>query len=299
MADDASMNDRRIGATPVSIPWSTQFDVASAITGRTYRIFVFQPPTPAPPAGYPAMTVLDGNMTFPIAAAMAATYAWSMCPTMVVGVGYPSDNPAEMMLSRFRDLTPETSAEGIPQRPGLPALSAEHVGGADGFHRFLTEELRPLIAARHAVDAERQALFGYSLGGLFTLHALFTQPAAWRSYAAASPSIWWDDAALLSREGGFRHAVEQGEASPRVLISVGAREQEPPLRTPPGMSADEIAALIEEGRMVDNAWELGSRLERLRGGEGYRAVFHAFDEEDHLTGLAASIGRALDFATRE
>jgi hypothetical protein len=299
MADDATLTGTKIADEPVAVPWSTQFDLASRVSGRTYRIFVFQPPMPAPPAGYPVVTVLDGNLTFPIAAAMAATYAWSMCPAMVVGVGYPTENPVQMVASRVRDLTPETSPEGLLQRPGVPTMTPDHVGGADAFHRFLTEELRPLVAARYAVDADRQALFGYSLAGLFTLHALFSQPTEWRSYAAASPSIWWDDRALLARECGFRRAVERQEASPRVLISVGSREQQPPLRVAPGMTADEIEAQLLECRMVDNAWELACRLERLKGGERYSASFHAFDEEDHLTGLAASVGRAFDFALRD
>ena len=64
------------------------------------------------------------------------------------------------------------------------------------------------------------------------------------------------------------------------------------------MSLDELEALLGEGRMVDNAWELANRLGRVTG-DGYAACFHAFDDEDHLTGLAAAVGRALDFATRD
>ncbi len=50
--------------------------------------------------------------------------------------------------------------------------------------------------------------------------------------------------------------------------------------------------------MVDNAWELATRLSRITG-DGYAACFHAFEDEDHLTGPAAAVGRALDFATRD
>ncbi len=70
--------------SPVTAPWSSQFDMASQISGRTYRTFVFEPPLPAPEAGYPLLVVLDGNMTFPIAATMAAMYAFSACPALVV-----------------------------------------------------------------------------------------------------------------------------------------------------------------------------------------------------------------------
>ncbi len=129
-------------------------------------------------------------------------------------------------------------------------------------------------------------------------NSLFKHPGAYRGYVATSPSIWWNERALLRGEAGFARAVEAGEARPRVLITVGAREQELPHRRPPGMSDAELEALLGEGRMVDNAWELANRLARVTG-DGYAACFHAFDEEDHLTGLAASVGRALDFATRD
>jgi predicted alpha/beta superfamily hydrolase len=287
--------DAALAEKPVTVPWSTQFDMASTISGRTYRIYEFQPPLPPPEAGYPVLVVLDGDMTFHIAAAMAATYAFSLSPVLVVGVGY-GVSPIEMQVLRFRDLTPPTPPEGLPKR--FPVLGPEQYGGAGEFLRFLTEELRPNIAARHKVDPSREALFGYSLGGLFVLDALFRRPNDYRSYIAASPSIWWNDCAVLAQELSFVRAVQAGQTSPRVLITVGDQEQSTPHRLPPGMSLEDAQALIQEGRMVDNAWELGSRLEKLTG-EGYHACFHAFENEDHLTGLAASIGRALDFAQRD
>ena len=39
--------------SPVEVLWSHQFDMTSAVNGRTYRVFVFQPPVPPPP-GYPS-----------------------------------------------------------------------------------------------------------------------------------------------------------------------------------------------------------------------------------------------------
>jgi hypothetical protein len=281
--------------SPVTVQWSTQFDMTSQISGRSYRIFVFEPPLPPPEAGYPVLLALDGNMTFQIAAAMAAMYAFSGCPVLVVGVGY-GVSPIEMQVLRLRDLTPPTPADALPKR--ATQLGPENYGGANGFRRFLTEELRPTIAAAHKVDPDREGLFGYSLGGLFVLDTLFQHPGAYRSYIAASPSIWWNDCAVLKHEPGFRRAVESGDASPRVLITVGDQEQASPRRLPLGMSREAAEALVGEGRMVDNAWELGTRLEKLTG-DGYHARFHAFEDEDHLTGLAASVGRALDFASRD
>jgi predicted alpha/beta superfamily hydrolase len=38
---------------PALLYQSTRFDVLSAISGRTYRIFVFKPASPPPSSGYP------------------------------------------------------------------------------------------------------------------------------------------------------------------------------------------------------------------------------------------------------
>jgi predicted alpha/beta superfamily hydrolase len=64
-------------------------------------------------------------------------------------------------------------------------------GDAEGFHRFMTEELRPLIAQSYRTDPKNQSLMGYSLGGLFALHVLFQHPQSYQGYVIGSPSIWW------------------------------------------------------------------------------------------------------------
>jgi hypothetical protein len=283
--------------SPVEVLWSSQFDMASQISGRTYRIFVFEPPAPPPEAGYPLLVALDGNMTFQVAATMAAMYVFSGCPALVVGVGYDA-SPLEMQMLRIRDLTPPTPPEGVPKRPGVPPLGPGQYGGAAEFRGFLTEELRPAIAAAHKVDPAREALFGYSLSGLFVLDTLLRRPDAYSRYIASSPSIWWNDCAVLKEEAGFARRIEAGTPAPRVLITVGDREQESPSRLPPGERLEDIEAQMAEARMVDNAWELATRLGRITG-DGYASCFHAFENEDHLTGLAASVGRAVDFATRD
>jgi predicted alpha/beta superfamily hydrolase len=285
-------------ATQAVLPYSTQYDLTSKISGRTYRIFVFRPPVPPPEGGYPVVYFTDGNLAFPMAMAMGGAFSLlSGNPVLVVGVGYPSDNPLDLM-ARTRDLTPPTPLSAIMQQPGLPPPQAENYGGADDFRRFLTEELRPRIAADHPVSAENQTLSGYSLGGLFTLHVLFNHPTDFRGYAACSPSIWWNKRAVLKGERAFAKAVEAKAVSPRVLITIGDGEQTPPNPPPPGMTAVQVRKLLREGRMVDNARELGERLAALKGGPGYVARFQAFEREDHLTATAAAISRTLAFALR-
>jgi predicted alpha/beta superfamily hydrolase len=287
--------------TPAPIQGAVRFDMASKISGRTYRILVFQPPTPPPPEGYPVMVVTDASLTFATAATMSAAFGLNGGRSaLVVGVGYPAadDDYLSPFFLRTRDLTSPTPLSAIRPQPGMPPPREENFGGSEAFFRFLTEELRPAIAGAYPVDADDQTLYGHSLGGLFALEVLFRHPGAFRSFVASSPSIWWNSRAVLELEEAFARRIEAGEATPRVLVTIGAAEQEPPATPPPNMTAAEIMAMLTEARMVDNARELGERLCALKGTGGYVARFHAFEAEDHMTVVPASISRALVFALR-
>ena len=161
---------------------------------------------------------------------------------------------------------------------------------------FLTEELRPAIAAAFKVETSRQTLYGHSLGGLFTLGVLFRHPEAFQTYAASSPSIWWNRRALLKLVPAFEKRVAAGEVAARVLVTIGALEQTPPAVPPPNMTPAQVRKLIKDGLMVDNARELGARLAALKGGPGYHARFAEFVDEDHMSVVPASLGRTLSFA---
>jgi predicted alpha/beta superfamily hydrolase len=278
---------------PVALPYSTQFDMASKISGRTYRIFVFRPPVEPPEGGYPVVYFTDGNFAFPIAMAMGSAFSlFVQSPVLVVGVGYPGDALLDHA-ARMRDLTPPTPPSAVELEPGIPEPTAETFGGAEDFRRFLTEELRARIAAEYPASATDQTLSGYSLGGLFVLNVLFAHPTDFRSYAACSPSIWWNRRAVLRRERAFTKTVEAKDVAPRVLITIGAGEQ-----TPPATATPQIRKLIRGARMVDNARELGERLAALKGGPGYVARFQCFEREDHLSATAAAVSRTLAFALR-
>jgi predicted alpha/beta superfamily hydrolase len=291
-------NARTTGREPAVFPGAVQFDLTAKVSGRTYRIFIYQPPAPPPETGYPVVYLSDGNVNFPIASAMASMFAFQNAAAIVVGVGYPSDNPLDLMLMRTRDLTPPTPIEAINPQPGLPPPSPENYGGDSDFLAFLVDELRPAVAAEWPTDPANQTLYGFSLGGLFALSALFARPAAFRTFVASSPSIWWHDRALLAGEADFARRIEAGDAAPRVLVTIGGLEQALPKTTPPGYTEAELEALLAGARMVDNARELGARLAAIKGRAGYVAAFHAFPGEDHLTAMAGSIARALDFALR-
>ena len=283
---------------PVALPRASRFDLRSKHSKRTYRISVFEPLTPPATTGFPVVTVTDAGLTFPIAATMSMAAAMDGAGALVVGVGYPTRDPSEPMRLRLRDLTPPTPLSRIHRIPGQPTPKAANYGGADAFRRFLIEELRPLIAAEYKVDPARQTLYGHSLGGLFTLGVLFQHPETFQTYVASSPSIWWNRRALLRLAPAFEKRVTKGEVAARVLVMIGALEQSPPAVLPPGVTAAQMRKLGRIARMVDNARELGARLAALKGADGYLARFVEFADEDHMSVVPASLGRALTFALR-
>ena len=302
---------------PVAVYGSIQFDLSSKIAGRIYRIFVFKPQIPPPPSGFPVVVVTDGNMTFPLMAAVDATFALTGTAALVVGVGYATEDPTSLLSLRNRDLTPPTPLSSIEQRPGQPRVKLEDYGGSEFFYRFLTEELRPLIASAYSVDPRNQTLYGHSIGGMFAISVLLNHPESFRNFVASSPSIFWNKRSVLSDLPSFARKVQAREVAPRVLISVGSEEQAVPSPLPPAMTKaimekmptvpsvlrNLIAKLfikkkMLEWRMVDNARELAKGLQTITGAPGYNVRFHAFEGDDHLTSLPASVGRALAFVLR-
>lgn len=281
--------------SPATIPLAVQIDLPSKITGRTYRIYVSRPVTPPPKDGYPVLYVLDGDIAFATASGQVILGSLTgKGASIVVGVAYP--NFIATTTLRGRDLTPSQPNAAARATGGMG--KAEDYGGADDFHRFMMEELRPLIAQMNKVDASNQSLMGYSLGGLFTLHVMFHHPEAYRSYVAGSPSIWWNDREVLGGEAGFAKAVRARQVAPRLLITSDRWEQDvnsPEVPTAPGKARDDALAQTARARMVDNARELANRLKAIKGGPGYEVQYVLFPEETHNSGIPASTSRGVAF----
>lgn len=100
-------------------------------------------------------------------------------------------------------------------------------GHAELYGRMLVEELKPFIDQRYRTlpDAHNTGLGGSSLGGLATLYLGFTHPEVFGKLAVLSPSVWWDDKAILKM-------IRQTEPKPRLKIwlSMGTEESKSGVR---------------------------------------------------------------------
>lgn len=276
-------------------------DFKSQVNGRAYRLFVSIPTRrPVPAEGHSVLYLIDGNLHFGIAVDTARIQAcWpDVIDPVVVGIGYPTDSVSQALDLRMIDLTTPISEERLQQGfiAKMPRPS-EGWGGMDNYFRVIEEEVKPRVEAMVAINRQDQVLMGHSLGGLTTLHALFRHTASFQQFVSISPSIWFNDRAVLAHEAAFSERVRAGQVKARALITVGGLEST--FRFVPGLPASEqdFRDMTEECRMVPNTTELGARLAAL-GAPGLHVETVVHDGDDHNMVPPAGIARGVRFAFR-
>lgn len=267
-------------APAASLPLSHQMDLRDPVSGHVWRVFVQVPDQPAPTGGYPALYLLDGNATFFAAAQLARNTGnrpprQRPDPLLVVGIGYATEAAMDLQ-ARRRDYTP-------------PPATQEHSGGADVFLDFIQTQLQPALARTWPVDARRQTLFGHSLGGLLTVHAMLSRPGLFTRHAAASPSLWWNDQHMMRSVSDW---LAGDDATAIALqLRVGSRERG---------SRDEdrqTAARRSERRMNELVETLAARLEERKAPTF--VDYKELDGLDHGGTLAPALIDAIALAQRE
>lgn len=296
IALSAPLHAAEEGAKPYQFANTTDRIVKSS-TGAEYRIMVSVPEGKAPAAGHPVTYLLDGDDLFPAVVSLLKLQAGTgkaakhngIVPGIVVGIGYPETSRRDL------DYTPEAPA-GPPEtyRDGRPYPSRPS-GGAGEFFDFIEKELKPAIQKNHPVDASRQTLMGNGYGGLFALHVLFTEPGAFQTYVAASPSIWWNNGYILTEEAAFTKRLAGKPVDAKLVLTVGEMEQslsKVELSWPDENEREEHRLKVTRRRMVDHVREMGWRLGALTSG-GLETDFRIFSGETHKSVIPLSLNHAL------
>jgi len=194
---------------------------------------------------YPVLVLLDAENNFAYtSAAVHLLSANGRIPAMIV-VGINNTD-------RGRDMTPSKPAtgDGGATWTGL-------TGGADKFLSFIADELLPTIDRNYRTRPYR-VLIGHSLGGLFAVYALMNRPEVFKGYLITSPSLWWDDQALVKLAQPFFAAHKD-------------------------LRADLYMSMANEGEeMLGGAWKLSAVLEESKL-PNLRWQFKRYPEEDHGT----------------
>lgn len=135
---------------------------------------------------YPVIYLLDGSadedFIHVVGIVQYNTFSWiNRIPKSIV-IGIANKN-------RKRDFTsPATQAS---DRKSIP-----NNGGSAKFIAFLEKELQPYVEKKYKTDGFK-TIIGQSLGGLLATEILFKKPMLFNNYVIISPSLWWNDGALL------------------------------------------------------------------------------------------------------
>ncbi|MEW4528087.1 alpha/beta hydrolase-fold protein [Maioricimonas sp. JC845] len=276
--------------SPVTLPNTLQFDMRSH-DGRVFRIFVARPTGEQPEHGWPVVYHTDGQRSFAVLVAAVEGQSRDHRPAVVVGIGYPEDDPAELRRRRTFDLTPPADREWL-DTAARPFADLE-TGGCDRFLAFIVDELKPEIERRFPIDRRRQTLFGHSFGGLFTLHTLLTRPERFQTFVASSPSLWWNAGSLIEQERAFLHRFAGKELNARLLLTVGAEELSPPDRRernkPPAFRARTD---------IGNASQVSQRLQAANIA-GLQVEFRELPDAHHGSAELPAAALGMRFALSE
>ncbi|WP_164985759.1 alpha/beta hydrolase-fold protein [Bosea sp. Tri-44] len=256
---------------PVELPHTRSLAFMSP-GGAEYRLLAAIPPEPAPAGGFPVLVLVDGDALFPTALSAARLQAGrpevsGVSPAVILGVGYPGAAPFDAERRR-QDLLPTD-------------------GGADRFLDLIAGEMLTQVERLAPIDRACMSLVSHSFGGLFALHTLFARPGLFRSHVAGSPSIWWEERAILkTRERFLRLPV--AASAPRLLITVGGDEQNGDEQRDP-----QRAARLHMARMIGNAAEMAEVLAASGRVDCEHVVFVG---ENHISVIPAMLSRAVAFA---
>lgn len=189
----------------------------------------------------------------------------------MVGIAYHTDEDrlralVEWSVWRRRDFTPEPEpAADSSWQDRLVGLGGNadlevRSGGAAAFLEFLQRKVIPFVEANYHVSRSDRSLAAYSLGGLFTLYALFQAPETFHRFLVGDPSM---RESVFEQEG---FAAARGDLSGDLyLVTAG-----------PDETVDRL-------------------VERLRSREypGLVVQHDVLRDEDHISAGPAAISRML------
>ncbi|MBE2212408.1 MAG: alpha/beta hydrolase [Opitutaceae bacterium] len=228
--------------------------------GRQYQLHVGLPGNyaAAPARRYPVVYVTDGYWDFEKLAAIRGTLVYDkVVPEfIIVGIGYPGEG-VDYGAMRQWELSPVAMGAD-------PAAS----GQAAKYLQSIETEIIPFIEREYRVDPGYRVLGGASLGGLFTLYAMYTKPELFQAYIAATPAVIVGNDWLL----GYDEAIAKSGKPIHARVYVTGGGNESPgflggiLRFNAQVSRRNYAGLTYEFRIIEGERHAGMQLESYTRG---------------------------------
>jgi len=171
------------------------------ISGRTIRVLLPNGYSEEPERHYPVLYMQDGHNLFDPATATYGTH-WGISETMdrmadsgdgrrIIVVGVDCNHAKEGM-ARLDEYSPwinRTIASELSR--AASHLNAGGLGAA--YLSFITDSLMPWVSKKYRVleGPESTAIAGSSMGGIFSLYALYERPEVFGLCGAFSSAIWF------------------------------------------------------------------------------------------------------------
>ena len=280
------MEDHSLTRMSVVVPASDSWTAPSGSSEPGLRVHLSLPTTPTSQP-VPVLVLLDGDFMFLTATEFARTLGLMSLgdfpPVAVVGVMRDEPNPMAYITSRFRDFTPDEWTLPGPFAADN-AMASKGTGGASEFLRLLVDVVLPQVRAR--MDAAGHAMGdcaigGWSLSGLFAAWAWLEHSDVFPRAMAITPSLWWNDASILSR------AIGKRPASHRLFVCAGEHEEGDVAKVYPQRFANADQRVI--AAMVRNAETFGRRA--AESGASVDSAIYA--GEHHVTVQSSAIARGM------
>ena len=185
----------------------------SDLIGREHELIIFLPDSykESPDRSYPVLYFMDAYWDMPLLNSIHGqlVYDRAIPELIMVGFSYPGENV------NYGDLR---SRDMAPAEPGQP-------GGAGKFLQFIEETVIPYIDSHYRTDKNERAISGNSLGGFFTLYAMYAKPGLFNRFIAISPAAAIADQFLFKMDDAY--ASENNSLPARLFLSHGSAEYKP------------------------------------------------------------------------
>jgi predicted alpha/beta superfamily hydrolase len=206
----------------VTLPDSEVHLLESSHVDQTYKLFISLPEGYADSKdSYPVLYVTDANWVFSIF--YSASWFLPIPPMIVVGIGYPTDDFADIFRLRARDFLPTKSIEEEKRTKEISNFAIES-GGSGDFISFIREELFPFINSRYRTKIDDRTLYGYSYGGTFGIYTLFNHSDTFIRYIIGAPVLLWDNRVCFAYEREY--AERSTDLATKLYLSVGALDED-------------------------------------------------------------------------
>jgi predicted alpha/beta superfamily hydrolase len=258
-AGPALAAETRPSYPPHTIPGSELRVLPVNHAGRHYRLSVGLPASYAKETArrYPVVYVTDGYWDFQKLDAIRGALVFDkVVPEfIIVGLGYAGEN-LDYGTLRTWELSP------------VPLGGDPNTGHAAEFLATIETEIIPFVEREYRADPAHRVLAGASLGGLFTLYAMYSKPDLFSAWVAVTPAVAVNEGWLLGYEEKFAQAG--GRLKGRLFASMG--ENENPgylsaiLRYNSRVASRRYPGLAYRFRIVDGERHAGMQLESYTRG---------------------------------